>query len=215
MNNRQQQLLDGAALLQLPMSPGQALQLLALADELLVWNQQFNLTAIKQPEQVLTHHLLDSLTAQAALQGERIADVGTGAGFPGLPLAILNPQRQFTLIDSVAKKLRFVEHMVLQLQLVNVQVQHVRAEAWQGAAFDTVLTRAVAPLPRQLGWMQSLCNTRSRVVAMKGRWPPAADSDDAGALPHGWRIESVQRVNVPGLEAERHLIIATRSTTGR
>lgn len=215
MNNRQQQLLDGAALLQLSMSPGQALQLLALADELLVWNQQFNLTAIKQPEQVLTHHLLDSLTAQPALQGERIADVGTGAGFPGLPLAILNPQRQITLIDSVAKKLRFVEHMVLQLQLVNVQVQHVRAEAWQGAAFDTVLTRAVAPLPRQLGWMQSLCNTRSRVVAMKGRWPPAPDSEDAGALPHGWRIESVQRVTVPGLEAERHLIIATRSTTGR
>jgi 16S rRNA (guanine527-N7)-methyltransferase len=215
VNNRQQQLLDGAALLQLSMSPGQALQLLALADELLVWNQQFNLTAIKQPEQVLTHHLLDSLTAQPALQGERIADVGTGAGFPGLPLAILNPQRQITLIDSVAKKLRFVEHMVLQLQLVNVQVQHVRAEAWQGAAFDTVLTRAVAPLPRQLGWMQSLCNTRSRVVAMKGRWPPAPDSEDAGALPHGWRIESVQRVTVPGLEAERHLIIATRSTTGR
>ncbi len=198
------------------MSPVQARQLLALADELLVWNQQFNLTAIKQPEQVLTHHLLDSLTAQPALQGERIADVGTGAGFPGLPLAVLNPQRQFTLIDSVAKKLRFVEHMVLQLQLANVQVQHVRAEAWQGAAFDTVLTRAVAPLPRQLGWMQSLCNTRSRVVAMKGRWPPAADSDDAGALPHGWRIESVQRVMVPGLEAERHLVIATRSTaTGR
>jgi 16S rRNA (guanine527-N7)-methyltransferase len=127
-------------------------------------------------------------------------------------LAILNPQRQFTLIDSVAKKLRFVEHMVLQLQLVNVQVRHVRAEAWQGAAFDTVLTRAVAPLPRQLGWMQSLCNTRSRVVAMKGRWPPAADSDDAGALPRGWRLEQVQEVKVPGLDAARHILTLRRVT---
>ena len=215
MSERLAQLLQGAAQLQLTVSQAQAQQLLALADELLVWNQQFNLTAIKQPELVLTHHLLDSLTAQQALQGVRVADVGTGAGFPGLPLAILNPQRQFTLIDSIAKKLRFVDHMVQLLQLPNVHTQHVRAEDWQGAAFDTVLTRAVAPLPRQLGWMQTLCNTRSRVVAMKGRWPPAADSDDAGPLPHGWRIESVQRVSVPGLEAERHLIVATRSTTGR
>lgn len=181
-------------------------KLLALAAELIRWNKTYNLTAVDSPAEVLTHHLLDSLAAQPLLAGTRIADVGTGGGFPGLPLAIVNPGRQFTLIDSAGKKLRFINHAARLLNLANVTTLHARVEALALPAFDTVVTRAFAPLPRLLASVAPLCDAHTRVVAMKGRWPPPPGSEDAGELPAHWQLLQSRHVVVPGLDAERHLL---------
>lgn len=185
-----------------------ALERLArLSDELQRWNKTYNLTAVDDPAGILTHHLLDSLSAAPLLAGTTVADVGTGGGFPGLPLAIARPDLRFTLIDTVEKKLRFVAHAARTLGLANVTPQHARVEQLAPAtAFDTVITRAFAPLPRLCAWVRPLCDGHTTVIAMKGRWPPAPGSDEAGALPPDWAIDSVRAVKVPGLDAERHLL---------
>jgi 16S rRNA (guanine527-N7)-methyltransferase len=195
----------GAALLGLELGSAQAALLDQLGGELVRWNKTYNLTAIDGPEAVLTHHLLDSLSAHDEIQGERVADVGTGAGFPGLPLAIVQPQRHFTLIDSAGKKLRFIAHVSRLLGVHNVTTLHARVESLPRDAYDTVITRAFAPMPRLVQWIRPLCDAHTRVVAMKGRWPPLPGSEDQGPLP-GWTVESVRRVEVPGLDAERHLV---------
>jgi 16S rRNA (guanine527-N7)-methyltransferase len=146
--------------------------------------------------------------------GSTVADVGTGAGFPGLPLAVLNPARQFTLIDSVDKKLRFVDHAARELGLTNVRTQHGRVEQLRpGAPFDTVIARAFAPLPRMAAWIAPLCGPATRVVAMKGHWPPSGGEADGEGdpLPPGWRIETVRQVCVPGLVEARHHVILQRT----
>jgi len=200
-------LIAGARALGLAVDEAQAAKMIALLAELARWNRSVNLTAIDSPEQALTHHLLDSLSAQSELSGTRIADVGTGAGFPGLPLAVLNPERQFTLIDAVDKKLRFVDHAARLLELANVTTRHARVEQMTGEPpFDTVISRAFAPLPMLVELLSPLCDGHTRVVAMKGRWPPVAGTDDAGALPPGWELQSSRRVEVPGLDAQRHLL---------
>jgi 16S rRNA (guanine527-N7)-methyltransferase len=207
------QLLAGAAELGVTLTDAQAAQLLKLADELQRWNRAYNLTAIKDPAGILTHHLLDSLAAQPDLAGTTIADVGTGAGFPGLPLAVVNPQRRFTLVDSVDKKLRFVDHAARELGLSNVTTRHGRVEKLTvDAPFDTVIARAFAPLPRMLALIAPLCGPATRVVAMKGRWPPPADdADEHQPLPPGWRIDAVRPVRVPGLAAARHHLLLQRA----
>jgi len=196
---------DGAVRLGLSLDATQAAKLAQLADELIRWNRTYNLTAVDAPDAVLTHHLLDSLSAHDELEGERIADVGTGAGFPGLPLAIVHPQKRFTLIDSAGKKLRFIAHAARLLGLANVITLHARVEALPREPYDTVITRAFAPMPRLVQGIRPLCDAHTRVVAMKGRWPPPPGSEDEGALP-GWTVESARRVQVPGLDAERHLV---------
>lgn len=182
-----------------------AKRLLQLLDELERWNRSFNLTAITQRAQMLTHHLLDSLSIAALLQGERIIDIGTGAGFPGLPLAIIQPERQFTLLDSNGKKIRFVNHAARTLGLVNVVAVHARAEQWQDerGAFDTVVTRAFAPLPELVTMVRGLCGADTRVLAMKGR---RSEQERAGLSPE-WVIEQDVELTVPGLDEERHALI--------
>jgi 16S rRNA (guanine527-N7)-methyltransferase len=204
------QLRAGAEALEVELSDAQLAQFGRLVGQLVKWNKAYNLTAITDPEQILTHHLLDSIAAQSDLAGTRIADVGTGAGFPGLPLAIVDPARQFTLIDSAGKKLRFVDHASRQLGLTNVRTWHGRAEQYRGDVFDTVITRAFAPLPRLASWVTPLVGPATRVIAMKGHWPPAADEPDAAALPAGWRIETVRAVAVPGLAEARHHVLLRR-----
>ena len=200
-------LINGAGRLGLMLTHEQAESLQRLTAELLRWNKAYNLTSISDPALILTHHLLDSLSAHPELAGTTIADVGTGAGFPGLPLAIANPQRSFTLIDAVDKKLRFIDHAARELRLANVTTRHARVEQLSGNTFDTVLTRAFAPLPRLLSFIEPVCGPLTKVVAMKGRWPPTAGSDDFGPYPPGWRLEVARRVDVPGLDAERHLLV--------
>lgn len=179
----------------------QAGLLLRLLDELARWNRTYNLTGITARESMISAHLLDSLAAQPDLVGQRIADVGTGAGFPGLPLALIEPQRQFTLIDSVAKKIRFVTHAVRVLELTNVVPLQARVETLNpDVPFSTVIARAYAALPDLLGSVRGLCGVDTRVVALKGRYP----QDELSELPRGWRLEQVRALTVPGLDAERH-----------
>ena len=178
-------------------------RLLRLLDELRLWNRAYNLTAIEEREAMVVTHLLDSLAAHVDLAGERIADVGTGAGFPGLPLAITNPQRQFTLIDATAKKVRFVAHAARTLGLNNVQAVQARAEAMHPEQpFDTILARAVAPLAGLAQLAQPLARPGTRLLAYKGRRPEA----ELAAIPAGWQLVGVRAVQIPGLDAERCLV---------
>ena len=178
-------------------------RLLRLLDELRLWNRAYNLTAIEEREAMVVTHLLDSLAAHVDLAGERIADVGTGAGFPGLPLAITNPQRQFTLIDATAKKVRFVAHAARTLGLNNVQAVQARAEAMHPEQpFDTILARAVGSLAELAQLAQPLARPGTRLLAYKGRRPDA----ELASLPAGWQLAGVRAVQIPGLDAERCLV---------
>lgn len=184
-----------------------ASRLQQLLDELERWNRTYNLTAITKREDMITHHLLDSLAIQGDLHGDSIADVGTGAGFPGLPLAVVNPERRFTLIDSAGKKIRFVSHAAHALGLTNVEAVHGRVESMHpGMPFDTVVARAFAPLPKMLEMVTPLCGSQTRVLAMKGKWP----QDELNAIPPGWRMERSREVVVPGLSEARCAIVLAR-----
>jgi 16S rRNA (guanine527-N7)-methyltransferase len=200
---------EGAAALQVPLAKGDAARLAWLIDELLHWNRAYNLTSLQDPDAIVTHHILDSLSAHADLAGASIADVGTGGGFPGLPLAVANPSRRFTLIDSNAKKLRFVAHAAHGLALSNVRTEHVRVETLLAEQhYDSVIARAFAPLPVMLKLLRPLCGPATRVIAMKGRWPEKAGGD---GIPAGWRLLELRRVAVPGLDAERHILCLQRA----
>jgi 16S rRNA (guanine527-N7)-methyltransferase len=200
--------MSGAAELGIPLSAAQADQLLRLLDELDDWNQRMNLTAIRERGQQITKHLLDSLAIQSYLRGTRIADIGTGAGFPGLPLAVALPQLELTLVDSTAKKLKFVEHAAQTLGLRNVQTVHTRAENYRPKErFDCVVSRAVGPLETFVTWSGHLCVGGGRLLAMKGRYP----TDELTQIPNGWKLAAVHRLNIPGLDEQRHLVELCRS----
>src|ERR1700691_1824846 len=170
----QERLVRDAALLGVALRASDATRLRTLIEELEKWNRKFNLTAIKGEEDMLTHHLLDSLSIHADLVGHRIADAGTGGGFPGLPLALVQPSRRFTLIDSNGKKIRFVTYMARLLELDNVEVVQGRVEdLTPEIPFATVVARAFAPLPELLRKVAGLTGAQGRVLAMKGRRPDA------------------------------------------
>lgn len=200
--------MSGAAQLGITLSETQAAQLLRLLDELDDWNQRMNLTAIRERAQQITKHLLDSLAVHSHLQGTSVADIGTGAGFPGLPLAVVLPQLHFTLVDSTGKKLKFVDHAAQTLGLQNVQTVHTRAETYRPKErFDNVVSRAVGPIETFVKWSGHLCVGGGRLLAMKGRYP----TDELAHIPNGWKLAEVHRLNVPGLDEQRHLVELCRS----
>jgi 16S rRNA (guanine527-N7)-methyltransferase len=182
--------------------------LLRLVDELEQGNAQFNLTAIRDRPGMLRKHVLDSLSLQPYLLGTRVADVGTGAGFPGLALAIVNEERRFTLIEATGKKARFVEQTRQRLGLSNVLVVNSRAETYRPfELFDTVVARALSSLADFVGYAGHLCAPGGRLLAMKGKRP----DDEISALPRSFRALAVHRLTVPGLTDERHLVELVRS----
>jgi len=198
-------LIERARLLSVSLGDAEAERLARLLDELERWNSAYNLTSISGREAMITHHLLDSLSIHEHLRGSRVADVGTGAGFPGLPLAIANPDRQFTLLDSAGKKIRFVAHAARELGLGNVaalqsRVQDVRPDM----PFDTVTARAFAALPDLLEGVRTLCSPGTRVLAMKGRHPEA----EIAVVRPPWRVLETLPLEIPGLGEARHLVIA-------
>jgi 16S rRNA (guanine527-N7)-methyltransferase len=202
-------LIQDAKSMEVTLTERDAERLLQLLDELERWNRTYNLTAITKREDMVTHHLLDSLAIHADLHGSSVADVGTGAGFPGLPLAVLNPERRFTLIDSAGKKIRFVNHAAHALGLTNVAGVHSRVESMHPETpFDTVVTRAFAALPEMLEQVVPLCGPQTRVLAMKGKWP----NEELKALPPDWHVGSSRDLTVPGLDEARCVIVLTRST---
>jgi len=169
------------------------------------WNKAYNLTAIRKREEVLRLHILDSLAVLPFVTGKNIIDVGTGAGLPGIPLAIFMPGVQFTLLDSNAKKTRFVRQAVMELKLKNVVVEHCRVEELKKAGqFDAVLSRAFASLHDIMEWTDYLLKQTGVLIAMKGQ-EPVKELEGLG------RKYSVQSVVVPGVEAERCVVRINKS----
>jgi len=202
-------LVHDAAALGVALTEHDAARLRQLLEELLRWNHRFNLTGITDLESMVTHHLLDSLAVHRYLHGQSIADVGTGAGFPGLPLALANPERRFTLIDSNGKKIRFVAHAAHALGLMNVEPLQARVETLHPERpFDTVLARAFAPLPELLEAVAPICGGDTRVLAMKGKWPQS----ELEGLPSLWRVAESHTLTVPGLAEARCLIVLMSGT---
>jgi 16S rRNA (guanine527-N7)-methyltransferase len=196
-------LVSGAREIGVELDAPRSEKLLMLVDELEQANAQFNLTAIRDRPGMLSKHILDSLTLQPYLRGERCADVGTGAGFPGLPLAVVNPQRRFTLIEATGKKSRFVQHTAERMGCTNVQVVNVRAESYRPfELFDTVASRALSSLADFVAYAGHLCAPTGSLLAMKGKRP----DDEISAVPKSFRVLAVHRLQVPGLADQRHLV---------
>ena len=196
-----QTLSEGSKALGLTLSERQKNQLIAYMLILRRWNHVYNLTAIDQPEKMVIYHLLDSLSIVPNLQGERIIDVGTGGGLPGIPLSIMFPEKQFTLVDSVNKKTRFLLVAVAELGLKNVTVVNTRVEKFVDQCFDTVVTRAFSSLELMLQLTGHLTQASGLFIAMKGK--PL--SNEEHNLPEGFVWLDEQILDVPGLDAERHL----------
>lgn len=168
------------------------------------WTRAYNLTSVRDPLQMVSRHILDSLSIMPYLQGRYFLDVGSGAGLPGIPLAILNPDKEFTLLDSNGKKARFLNQIVRDLDLHNVCVEKERAEEfYPGVEFDGILSRAFSSIREKISYTQHLCAHDGQFLAMKGIYPSAELND----LPKGYRVKDVHRLQIPGLEVERTLVI--------
>jgi len=179
-------------------------QLLRLLDK---WNRVFNLTAVRDPHEMVVRHILDSLSARPFLVGASILDVGTGAGFPGLPLALVEPQRHFTLLDSGGKKIRFVRHVLGELALCNVVVEHLRVEVFEPAdLYDAVISRAFSSLGQFVRRCGGLVATGGCLLAMKGQYP----NIELKGVPNNWQVADVVSLEVPGLTGDRHMIVLRR-----
>lgn len=172
------------------------------------WNKTYNLTAIRNIEEMLEKHLLDSLSIAAHVYGERFLDVGTGAGLPGIPLAILYPQKQFTLLDSNGKKTRFLQQVKTQLQLNNVTVENRRIEQFDPSQkFDAILSRAFASLNDMITGSESVCDEAGCFFAMKGQYPERE-------LQEITKPYKVLPITWLGNQSERHLVIISQSLRG-
>jgi 16S rRNA (guanine527-N7)-methyltransferase len=202
-----QKLRGGCDSLALELNPNQFALLCRYIIMLEKWNKAYNLTAVRDPLAMVVYHLLDSLSILPWVSGQRLLDVGTGAGLPGLPLAIACPQRQFALLDSNGKKTRFLQQVVADLGLNNVTVFQLRAQHLvDNTGFDMVLSRAFAGLEDMLEHTDHLLADKGRWLAMKGSYPV----DELSNLPAGIELQAVEPVTVPELEAERHLVILRR-----
>ncbi len=191
----------------LALAPGQVAALGTLLDELADWNTRVNLTAIRDPAEAVDKHLLDSLAVLGQLRGLAVADVGSGAGFPGLPLAIADPDRRFTLVESTVKKAKFLLHAAARLELPNVEVVPLRAESYRPPRpFDSVIARALGTLSEFVRVAGHLAGPGGRLLAMKGKVPEA----EIRELPAAWKAVAVHPVSVPGLDAERCLVELAR-----
>lgn len=182
--------------------------MLAYLDLLKRWNRVYNLTAIKSDRELLTHHVLDSLSIVPYLHGERIIDIGSGAGLPGIPVALACPQLQVTLIDSNAKRCRFLRQVKAQLKLQNVAIVQQRVEAYRSdEKFDSLVSRAFSSLLSFVASSKHLLADGGQLIAMKGQWP----GDDSTVLPDGFMIANVIDLTVPGLSETRHLIVVKKT----
>lgn len=172
------------------------------------WNQTYNLTAVRALDDMVGRHVLDSLAMHRHLgDAGTLADLGTGAGLPGIPLAIVQPDLQVTLVESAGKKARFLREAVRMLGLANARVLESRAEAVaMPGLFDAITARALATLPGIVAVGGHLLRPGGRLLAMKGTRP----DDEIAALPAGWQVEAVHPLQVPGSDAERHLVVVAR-----
>ena len=200
-------LVDGAATLGVRLNDVQVARLLDYLALIGKWNRVYNLTAIRDPAEMLSHHLLDSLTVVAPLAREcpaatRLLDVGSGAGLPGVVVAIADPRWQVTCIDAVAKKVAFIRQVAAELGLSNLAAVHGRVEAWQATAFDVITSRAYAALVDFTRQTRHLAAPSTRWLAMKGRRPDS----EIDALNEGIAMFHVEQTSIPAVVAERCLV---------
>ncbi|WP_305805775.1 16S rRNA (guanine(527)-N(7))-methyltransferase RsmG [Stenotrophomonas sp. YIM B06876] len=183
-------------------------KLLAYLALLVRWNKTYNLTAIRDPQEMVTRHLLDSLAMQPYVDSGTLADLGTGPGLPGIPLAIARPQLQVTLVESNGKKARFLREAVRQLQLGNARVAELRAEALdEPGAYDNLTARAMDTLAGIIAVGGHLLRPGGHLLAMKGVYP----HEEIAQLPAGWAVREVRPLQVPGLVGDRHLVVVGRT----
>ena len=204
-----QRLVDGVAALELQLPPAAVDRLLAYLALLARWNAAYNLSAVRDPAEMVVRHLLDSLAVAPHVQGATLADLGSGAGLPGIPLALAEPERAVTLVDSNGKKARFLRAAVRELDLGNVNVIENRVEAVAGT-FDCVTARAFATLADMLAAGGALLAPGGIWLAMKGRFP----QDELAAVAPPFRVDAVLPLSVPGLDAERHLVVIRKVPAG-
>lgn len=202
--NLEEKLASGLKLLGLHLDAATQQHLLDYLALLQKWNKVYNLTAVREPEKMLTQHLLDSLAVLPYLAGNRIIDVGTGPGLPGIPLALANPALDVTLLDSNHKRTVFLRQACLELGITNVTVVCERAETWRPAEkFDAVISRAFSDLAEFVKLAGHLCKADGTMLAMKGLYP----YEEIAQLPATVAVLRVEPLRVPGLDAERHLVV--------
>ena len=201
-----QRLCAGLTALQLDLPETAIASLLAYVGLLERWNATYNLSAVRDPIEMVTRHLLDSLAIVPDVSGATLADLGSGAGLPGIPLAIVAPERAVSVMDSNGKKTRFLRAAVRELGLRNVSVVEKRVEAAEGR-FDCITARAFATLADMLGWGGRLLAADGVWLALKGRFP----QDELAVLPDGFRVDRIRTLAVPGLAAERHVVVIRRA----
>jgi len=199
-------ILEGSERLGIQLVPEAATRLggyLALLER---WNHAYNLTAVRDPEAMVVRHVLDSLSILPWLAGPQVLDVGSGAGLPGIPLAIARPDVDMTLIETVEKKSAFQRQAKIELGLANVEVVCARVESLPGGQYDAIVARAFAVLGEIIQVAGHLLRPRGRLYAMKG----VLAREGVPALPEGWTLAECVRLRVPGLDAERHLIVVKK-----
>ena len=201
---------EGCAAMGLSDTPAQHEQLLDYLGLMFKWNAVYNLTSLRDPMQMVTHHLLDSLAAVPAFaQAHNVLDVGSGGGLPGIVLAIVRPDMNVSMIDTVHKKTAFLTQVKAQLGLANVTVYTMRVEQLQVSdQFDVITSRAFADLSDFVNWSSHLLADGGRYIALKG----VAPKDEQERLPAAWKVSAVEPLQVPRLGAERHLVHIERST---
>ncbi|WP_133540676.1 16S rRNA (guanine(527)-N(7))-methyltransferase RsmG [Idiomarina aquatica] len=180
-------------------------QLVQLVEQLDKWNKAYNLTSVRDPKQMVSRHIVDSLIISPFLTGDRFIDVGTGPGLPGLPLAIANPDKSFVLLDSLGKRIRFIRQVCHQLGIKNVQAVQSRVEDYteQNNSFDGVLSRAFASLDDMLTWCKHLPKNNGKYLALKGQYP----QQELDELSEQYKIEQISSLNVPGVDGDRHIVV--------
>ena len=167
------------------------------------WNKVYNLTAVRDPADMLPLHIFDSLAIADYIQGNHCLDVGSGAGLPGIPLAIIQPERQFTLLDTNGKKTRFIQQAIIQLELANAKVVQTRVEAWQPEQkFDAIISRAFASIEDFVDTSSIHLQDNGTLYAMKGQY----DQAEIDVLPKGFKLSKMNKLIVPMLDAQRHLL---------
>lgn len=199
-----EKLAAGLAELGLTLDPATEQRLLDYIALLHKWNKVYNLTAVREPQKMLYQHVFDSLAVLPYITGSRLLDVGSGAGLPGIPLAIAKPGLSVTLLDSNHKKTTFLRQVCIELALTNVSVVCERVEAWQpDVKFDQVISRAFSDLGEFVRLARHLCAPGGSLLGMKGLYP----FEEIAQLPAGMVAEKIIPLNVPGLEAQRHLVL--------
>ena len=207
MLNKLSRLLDNAGI---TLPENQQQQLVGYVELLHKWNKAYNLTSVRDPEEMLVRHILDSIVVEPHLQGTRFIDVGTGPGLPGIPLAIVRPDAHFTLLDSLGKRVRFLRQVQHELHLENVTPVQSRVEAFPAEpGFDGVISRAFASLTDMVSWCHHLPAENGRFYALKGLRP----DDEIAVLPEAVSVEEIIRLQVPALDGERHLVIIKPNRT--